>query len=180
MNISRAIAVLLCLGGTVPVWAQSGGTVPSLAEDFQRLEGRWVKRGPGEEWLLAVQTDPFGGFQLSISVPESPAAIAKVGRLSGVQEDARGRYFELPPDEALPRRVYYRFDDDKLILDITEGPVRGQHTLVREREGVSAHSAWVIGAVVLGIVVLTVATVLVRSRMRKAAEPGAAADGGGR
>lgn len=56
------------------------------------------------------------------------------------------------------------------VLNIPEGPARGQHTLVREREAAQSHTAWVIGVVILGIVVLAAALVLFRSRKRQAAE----------
>ena len=99
---------------------------------------------------------------------------SRTGFLSGVEEDARGRYFDLGPGgPLLPRRIYYRFDHDNLVLDIPEGPVRGLHTLVREGEAAPSHTAWVIGAVILGLVVLVAAVILFRSRTRKAAEPGA-------
>jgi hypothetical protein len=170
MNISRAIAVLLCLGGAVPVWAGSGDAATSLEEDFQRLQGKWVKQAPGEEWILNFDANPRA-FQMAVSGPEPGFATTRTGFLPGVQEDARGRYFELPPSESLPRRIYYRFDQGNLILDITEGPLRGQHTLVREREAAPSHTAWVIGAVVLVIVVLAAAVILFRLRTRKTAEP---------
>jgi len=171
MNISRAIAVLLCLGAAVPVWAGSVDAAPSLEEDFQRLQGKWVKRAPAEEWTLNFGANPRA-FQLAISVSERAFTTARTGFLSGVQEDARGRYFEIGPGgPSLPQRIYYRFDQDNLVLYIPEGPVRGQHTLVREREAAPPHTAWLIGAVILGVVVLAATVILFRSRTRKAAEP---------
>ena len=179
MNIIRAIAVLLCLGAAVPVRAGSVDAAPSLEEDFQRLQGKWVKRAWAEEWILNFQTNPRA-FQMAISVSEPVFTASRTGFLSGVQEDARGRYFDLGPGgPLLPRRIYYRFDHDNLVLDIPEGPVRGLHTLVREGEAAPSHTAWVIGAVIVGVVVLVAAVILFRSRTRKAAEPGASADGGG-
>ena len=178
MNIIRAITVLLCLGAAVPVWAGSVNAASSLEEDFQRLQGKWVKRARAEEWILNFQTNPLA-FQLAISVPEPVFTAARTGFFYEVQEDARGRYFDLGSgDPSLPRQIYYRFDHDKLVLDIPEGPVRGLHTLVREGEATPSHTAWMIGVVILGGV-LVVAVILFRSRAKKAAEPGASADGGG-
>lgn len=171
MNIILAIAVLLCLSASGPIRAVSVDAAPSLEEDFQHLQGKWVKRASGEEWILNFQTNPRA-FQMAIMVSKPAFTAARTGFLSGVQEDARGRYFELGPGgPSLPPRIYYRFDQDNLVLDIPDGPVRGQHTLVREREAPPSNIAWAIGAVILGGVVLVAAVVLFRSRTRKAAEP---------
>jgi len=169
MNISRAIALLLCVAGAVPAWAGAGDAAPFLEEDFQRLQGKWVKRASGEDWTLNCDANPRG-FQLAISVSEPSFTAARTGFLSGVKDDTRGRYFEIGPGPTLPQRIYYRFDEDNLVLHILEGPVRGQHRLVRLGEAPPFSKAWVIGAVMLGIVVPAVAVILLRSRTRKAAE----------
>jgi hypothetical protein len=180
MDIIRAIAVLLCLSATALVRAQSVDAAPSLEEDFERLQGKWVKRTLAEDWILNFQTNSRA-YQMAISVSSEPTfTSARTGFLSGLQEDARGRYFDLGPGSPLlPRRIYYRFDQDNLILDIPEGQVRGQHTLVREGVAAPSHTAWVIAAVMLGVVVLVAAVILFRSRTRRSAEPGVSADVGG-
>jgi hypothetical protein len=89
-----------------------------------------------------------------------------------VQEDGKGRYFEMG-SATLPRRIYYYFDRDNLVLDVGEGPPKGP--LVFTRASPSSRP-WVIGGVLLAIVVLTVAAILLRSRMKIAAEPRAAED----
>jgi hypothetical protein len=172
MRFTHAASVLACLVVCAPAPAAQG----DLDDDADQLEGSWVEFTRGQEFRISFQV----GQSLQISVGgENPRVLeAAVGRLSKVQEDGRGRFVEMQEGTSryLPRRLYFRFDRSDLILDISEGPLAGEHRFVRDR-GQSppstgrAVAAWAVGGLVV-VACLIAVVVTMRRRSRRATEAG--------
>lgn len=169
MNTHRIIACLLCMLGASPARSEPSDLTSSLEEDFQRLRGKWIKRAPGHEWV--INFDDVQAVQIGMVGPEPGAARASTGWVSEVKEDAQGRFIELQPFTAqaadLPQRLYYKFDQGDLVLDVSEGPLKGRHRFVKDK----GYAPWVIGGVLLAAALLTTAMILLRKRAKKAASP---------
>src|SRR3954466_11813440 len=116
MSVTRIMSLLTCLAGSAPALARAG----DLEGDARRLEGKWFARMPGLVWEVNFQVGR--AVQIAMSGSDPTFTRAGVGRLSGVQEDARGRFVELEEHTAratdLPRRLYFRLDGDALVLDV--------------------------------------------------------------
>jgi hypothetical protein len=174
MSATRVALLLACLAGAAPAWGGPG----DLEDDARRLEGKWVNRAPGLVWEVNFQVGQ--AVQIGLSGSDPPLARTGVGRLSAVQEDAHGRFVEMEEHTVravdLPRRLYFRFDGDDLVLDVGGGPLAGEHRFVRDVGPGRSSAPWVAGGLLLAAVLLIAAVVLLRRRSRTAAEPGVAPD----
>jgi hypothetical protein len=174
--MSATRVALLVAGLAGPAWAGPG----ELVDDARRLDGRWVERAPGRVWEVNFQVGR--AVQIAISGTDPPPARAGTGRLSEVQEDARGRFVELEEHTAratgLPHRLYFRFDGDDLVLDVGDGPLAGTHRFARDPGPAGPRVPWAVAGLLAAALVL-IAVAVVRRRSRRAAEPGAAADRAG-
>jgi len=139
--------------------------------------GKWRKETKDLNLMFNFEE---GAVQIGISGLRGSSGFsgAGVGRFSEVKEDAQGRFFELESSTAescgLPQRIYYHFDQDKLVLDVSEGGLKGQHELVRDKGFYQSYALWTVGAVLL-IGVLVVGILFIRrKRARTGAEPRAA------
>ena len=138
MNTSRVVACILCTIWVSTVSAAPGKT-SSLEEDFQRLQGKWVSVSPDRYWEINFGT---AGVQMAHGGEDAKFAASGVAVFK-VQEDSKGRYFEMN-SVSLPPRIYYHFDQDKLVLDLgekwpTDPPVFTRYS--------PSSTPWIIGAV---------------------------------
>ena len=144
---------------------RADGPPPSPKEEGDRLKGTWVSRGPDHE--LQIYFGPGRTVQISLTGPEAGPARNAHGPLSEVKEDERGRYVEMHkyPAEAtdLPRRLYFRFDGEKLVLDIGEGKLKGQHAFTRKPS--EEFNPW--AALVVVVISSVVAAVVFVARWRR-------------
>src|SRR5580658_1775311 len=113
MNIIRFVACTLCAVGASPAW---GSEPLTLEEDIRRLQGKWVSVSPDRLW--EINFDPIGVQMLHGGA--GAEFVATGTAMLKVQEDSKGRYFEMF-SATLPQHIYYQFDQDILILDVGNG-----------------------------------------------------------
>ena len=172
MRSTRTASLLACMAVCTAAQAAQG----DLDADADRLEGSWVEYTRGQEFRISFQV----GRAIQIGVGgENPRVVeAAVDRLSKVQEDGRGRFVEMQEGTSryLPRRLYFRFEGNELILDVSEGPLAGEHRFVRDRgqpapNAGRAVAAWAVGGLVVAACLIA-AVVTTRRRSRRPTEPG--------
>jgi hypothetical protein len=177
-TVVGAAAVLVYLFGD-PARADPGTVSPSLDDDFQRLVGIWRTKTKDLDFMINIER---GAVQITISGRRGEQGFsgAGVGHLSEVKQDGRGRYFELEPSTAqgtgLPQRIYYRLDGNTLVLDISEGGLKGQHVLALVEETSRSVLLWIVIGGLIVVVLVVAGMIGVRRRIKSRAEPGAAPD----
>ena len=187
MNTMRLVLLLACVAAlaAVPAWAGPG----DVERDAQRLEGRWHHRSPGLAWEIGFQAgraeQTSWAVQIALAGSDPPLARSWSGWFPGVGEDARGRFVDLPQSAAratgLPRRLYFGFQGDDLVIEVGEGPLAGRRRFVRDGKPAWPGSPWfgpgfLLAYLLSAVVAAAAAAVaLLRRRTRGAAGPGAAA-----
>lgn len=164
MRSFTVTSVLFCL--LVGSMVHAGQDMePTLEQDRALLQGKWMLRGSGHEWIFNL--DPNESVQIAISWKERGGTWAATGWKWDVTEDEQGRYIQLDEPSAraseLPRQLPYRLQNNQLILDVREGPLKGQHVFSQSPPTTRSDAFW-LGLSILVLLLLLTAVLLFRSR----------------